>query len=142
MIKGHLWAIKDGLIPESMSCNMPAYYPKAIIMIVVFGLMTLGFKQFYRIEFHNNRSAPQQGLLQQIQAHPLLYYQTIDINKATTEDLLAIPGIGPVLAQKITTFRLINGSFTQLSDLQQVEGIGTKTVTRLRQYCHIVPVKE
>ena len=49
----------------------------------------------------------------------------IDINRADTEQLTALPGIGEVLAQRIIAYRE-NGSFLSTDELKNVEGIGEK----------------
>lgn len=48
----------------------------------------------------------------------------ININRATAAELEALPGIGPVLAHRILTYRKVNGPFTAIEDLQKVSGIG------------------
>ena len=48
----------------------------------------------------------------------------ININTATAAQLDTLPGIGPVLAQRIIDYRQANGPFTSLSQLMLVEGIG------------------
>lgn len=45
-----------------------------------------------------------------------------------------ISGIGPVLAQKIIAWRQKNGDFGSIARLQQVQGIGPKTVASLRHW--------
>ena len=55
----------------------------------------------------------------------------IDINTATAEQLQTLPGIGPVLAQRIIGYRAENGPFRTAGDLMNVEGIGTGTLEEI-----------
>ena len=50
----------------------------------------------------------------------------IDINRAEKEELIALPGIGDVLAQRILLYREENGAFTSVEELLNVSGIGKK----------------
>lgn len=50
----------------------------------------------------------------------------ININTASAAILDTLPGIGPVLAQRIVNYRQANGPFKEASDLSKVEGIGTE----------------
>ncbi len=64
--------------------------------------------------------------------------KTVDINKATVEQLQEVPGIGPALAQRIVDFRTEHGSFEKVDDLLNVRGIGTTTLDKLKPYLTIV----
>jgi competence protein ComEA len=48
----------------------------------------------------------------------------INVNTASADLLDTLPGIGPVLAQRIVDYRLENGPFTSKMDLANVEGLG------------------
>ena len=50
--------------------------------------------------------------------------EKIDINRAPPEQLTYLPGIGPVLAKRIIEYREQNNGFQDISELQNVPGIG------------------
>lgn len=56
----------------------------------------------------------------------------VDLNTATVAQLDSLPGIGPVLAQRIFDHRRERGPFRKVLDLRQVEGIGPKKFDQLR----------
>ncbi len=51
----------------------------------------------------------------------------VNINTASAGELETLPGVGPVLAQRIIDYREQHGPFRTPSDLQKVSGIGPKT---------------
>ena len=60
--------------------------------------------------------------------------QKIDINRAEPWLLEALPGIGEVLAQRIVDYRSENGPFRRIEDLLKVNGIGTATFEKIKDY--------
>jgi len=60
--------------------------------------------------------------------------QKIDINRAESWLLEALPGIGEVLAQRIVDYRSENGLFRRIEDLLQVSGIGPATFEQIKDY--------
>lgn len=56
----------------------------------------------------------------------------LDLNSATLEQLEALPGIGPVTAQKILDYRQQHGAFHAVSELEGVSGIGPSHMAQLK----------
>lgn len=61
----------------------------------------------------------------------------ININSAGVEELNTIPGIGPVLAQRIIDYRAQYGAFSSPEEIQNVSGIGPKTYEKMAEYIRI-----
>lgn len=60
--------------------------------------------------------------------NPLLFFST-----APKDSLVLLPGVGPVLAERIVNARTGKRSFTRWDDLLAIKGIGPKTVERLKK---------
>ena len=56
----------------------------------------------------------------------------VNLNTASRDELLAVPGIGPTKAQAILDHRAAHGPFKSVDDLKQVKGFRDKLVERLR----------
>lgn len=56
----------------------------------------------------------------------------VHLNRATAEDLETLPGVGPVLAERIVEYREQHGPFTTVEDLLDVPGIGEAKLAVLR----------
>ena len=56
----------------------------------------------------------------------------VNVNKATTEELIKVRGIGPVMAKRIIEYRDKNGMFKSIDDLRQVQGIGGNKLKRIQ----------
>lgn len=56
----------------------------------------------------------------------------VNINTATQQELEALPGIGPYLAEQIIAFRKANGAFKTTQAILEVPGIGQKTFERIK----------
>jgi competence protein ComEA len=56
----------------------------------------------------------------------------ININTATQIQLESLPGIGPAYAEAIIQYRLENGPFEKIEDIQEVKGIGPITFENIR----------
>lgn len=58
----------------------------------------------------------------------------ININTATKEDLMRLPGIGEKTAEQIIKHREIYGKFKNIEDIMNVKGIGQKKFERIKNY--------
>ena len=56
----------------------------------------------------------------------------LNLNTATKDDLVALPGIGPAKAQAIVDYRNQHGPFRSLDELRKVKGIGEKLFLQLK----------
>ena len=63
----------------------------------------------------------------------------LDLNRATREELVAVPGIGPRMAQEIVDLRAKKGSFARIEDLLEVTGIKEKKLAAIAEYLEIAP---
>ena len=61
----------------------------------------------------------------------------IDLNQASAGDLEALPGIGPVLAQRIVDWRTTNGPFRSIDELGEVSGIGDALLAQIRSLARV-----
>ena len=58
----------------------------------------------------------------------------VNLNSATQADLELLPGVGPVTARSILTFRSENGAFTSVDELLEVSGIGDATLAEIAPF--------
>ncbi len=61
----------------------------------------------------------------------------LDLNSATAIELDTLPDIGPTKAARIVEYRTQNGAFKSVEDLTEVEGIGEKTLEKLRAFVFV-----
>ena len=60
--------------------------------------------------------------------------EPVDLNTATLDQLLPLPGVGETKAQAILDYRAANGPFAARSDLLNVPGVGQATLDDLAPY--------
>lgn len=56
----------------------------------------------------------------------------INMNLASEEELIKLPGIGPSMAKKILAYREEHGSFTKLEDLRNIKGLGPSLFHKIK----------
>jgi len=63
----------------------------------------------------------------------------VNLNTATKDELIALPGIGPAKAQAILDYRAANGGFKAVEELKDVKGIGAKRFEKLKPELTVTP---
>jgi competence protein ComEA len=66
-----------------------------------------------------------------------IFFRPISLNRASKNILSTLPGIGPVLAEKIVQWRKENGPFRSLDELLQITGIGPGKLAHLVEHIFI-----
>jgi len=64
----------------------------------------------------------------------------IDLNRATSDELQQLPGVGPAMASRILQYRKENQGFTSVDDLDNVSGIGPKKLEKIRPFATVKPL--
>lgn len=71
----------------------------------------------------------------EIQRQPeRIYDYRVDLNDATWMELIQLPGVGQALAERIIQYREEHGPFESVEELDDVSGIGPKTIEKLRPW--------
>lgn len=68
--------------------------------------------------------------------------QRINLNAATAEELTQLPGIGPVLAQRILTYRDTVHPFQEPGEITAVSGIGERGYRTMADRLAVTPIAE
>ena len=94
---------KSGIYNVYASCTVPQAYPQDTTRILI-----------------TTRNSP------------VAVDNYINVNSSQAEELLKLPGVGPVLADRILKFRNENGPFKNIDELDKVKGIGPSKIERFR----------
>jgi competence ComEA-like helix-hairpin-helix protein len=62
----------------------------------------------------------------------------LNLNTATKEELVLLPGIGEAISERVLAWRETHGRFHRVSDLRRVRGIGPKTLDNLRPHLTVI----
>lgn len=60
----------------------------------------------------------------------------VDVNSASFEELLSVPGIGPKIAESIIERRKIR-KFKDIYELKEVKGVGDKKIESIKRYIEV-----
>lgn len=72
-----------------------------------------------------------------INSRQILAEKSINLNKATKQELMSLPGIGDATAENIIALRKKIGGFRKPEDLLKVKGIGSKKLDKIIKYIFI-----
>ncbi|MGF1472890.1 MAG: ComEA family DNA-binding protein [Rubrobacteraceae bacterium] len=111
------------------------YKPQIVVSVMVVLALTGG--AFYAARgMENTPKVVYSASLEEVAAEanePL----HVNINTADVEELDELPEVGPATAQKILDYRRHNGSFRSVDDLEQVSGIGPKTIEEIKPFAEV-----
>ena len=127
---------------NSVSDTVERHYWKAVTFLVILILVGTGFWGVRRfaptvflgkpdlIAVPKEESPQSQTAETPAPIKPAL----LNINTASAEAFQTLPNIGAKMAQRIVDYRTQNGKFANVDGLQNVKGIGAKTLEKLRPF--------
>ena len=118
------------------------HYWRAVTFLVILILAGAGFWGVRRfapavflgkpdlIAVPNDENSQNRTTKQAVANKPVL----LNINTASAEELQTLPNIGESTAQRIVDYRTQHGNFASVDALQNVKGIGAKTLEKLKPF--------
>ena len=67
----------------------------------------------------------------------VLTEKSINLNKASLEELVMLPGVGVKTAQNILAYRKASGGFNNIEELMEVEHIGESKFNKIKKYVYV-----
>jgi competence protein ComEA len=80
------------------------------------------------------------GMIDIDRATPLTAKFQVNVNQADWPELMQLPGVGRTLAERLIAERDERGAFQNVEELTRVEGIGPRTIERIRPY--LLPIAD
>ena len=106
----------------------------AIFLVGMVSIMAMLSHPVFAAPCLDNAQSAYNYLLTQETAQSQARTQTsININRATEAELVALDGVGSSKAQAIILYREMFGGFKSVDELTKVKGIGAKTVEKNRR---------
>ena len=122
---------------NSVSDTIERHYWKAVAFLVILILAGTGFwgvRRFAPAVFLGKPDLIADPNQERSQNQKTDKPALLNINTASAEELQTLPNIGAGMAQRIIDYRSQNGNFTSVDALQNVKGIGAKTLEKLRPF--------
>lgn len=125
-----------------------------LLFLVFFTLLGLAFKTYHtffkkeesKIQFEktdidsilvavfSEEKIEKTGIVSSARKDEPLKKKSIDLNKASIEELTKLPGIGEKTARKIVEYRKNYGGFKKIEDVMKVERIGPNLFEKIKDY--------
>ena len=83
---------------------------------------------------HDENRLQNSNVITCVECNPLVFGRPLNINQASIQHLQSLPYIGEKRAKDIVSHRTQFGDFESVDKLEDVKGIGSKTLNRLRPY--------
>lgn len=80
------------------------------------------------------------GMIDIDRATPLTAKFQVNVNQADWPELMQLPGVGRTLAERLIAEREERGEFQSVEELTRVDGIGPRTIERIRPY--LLPIAD
>jgi len=106
-----------------------------VLLVVAIVLYCKNSRPLSGIKIINNSFSTEKSL-KEIE-RKLFEMRKVGINSASREDIMQIPGIGEVLAERIVEFRKKRQTFGSLEELLAVEGIGEKKLEKIKIFLKV-----
>ena len=108
-----------------------------LLITLIFSALLVGFFTGRLSSLHGDSLSVtyEQSAHESISPEQITYHDgKININTSSAEDLMMLPGIGPMLAERIISYRETNGPFSATKELINVKGIGEQTYAKIEQF--------
>ena len=115
--------------------SVQSYRFWGLLIVLASTTMPWSVRSVPQVVLHSDdRSGFSEDVVSCVGCNPLIFGQPLNINRASIQHLISLPYIGEKRAMEIVSHRNQFGDFQKVADLDQVRGIGPKTLERLQPY--------